>query len=56
MKKKYCKLWIEMVSLAQADILTMSTTDKEVADVDYDGKVSIKDATLIQKEVAGLPS
>lgn len=24
MKKKYCKLWIETISLAQADILTMS--------------------------------
>ena len=39
-----------------ADILTMSTTDREVADVDYDGHVTIKDVTLIQKEVAGLPS
>ena len=39
-----------------ADIVTMSTTDREVADVDENGKVSIKDATLIQKNIAGINS
>ena len=37
-----------------AGIITMSSTDLEVADVDDNGKVSIKDATLIQKKIAGV--
>ena len=37
-----------------ANLATLDATSSEVSDIDGDGDVTIKDATALQKAVAGL--